>query len=250
MAKGLIAGMTDYDHQSFEDIINDLKDEKLNMISYKDEIEKNVNLLIANNYWTNVVPSYFRNMIQYSLKHFSTTITELNDIAAEIEIEVQLHHVNRLQKIAEVANKINLDIGNLWHQDYENKQYGNANFDLVETIYADTRNTAVTLLDLSNLAYRLKDFIGKSKIVMNKNNPWISGSFYLFVTLLIIIVLATIASYVHWALIPLIIIGGILIICTIGAFQLKNDDKLSDKSFLDLMQMTLKNLPLIKNLKK
>ena len=83
-----------------------------------------------------------------------------------------------------------------------------------------------------------------------KNNPWISGSFYLFVAIVVISGLAVLGNMVDWILLPIIIIGGILLIGIIGAFQLKNDDKLKDETFLSLITETYKRLPLLKKLKK
>ncbi|WP_448138447.1 hypothetical protein [Sphingobacterium siyangense] len=86
----------------------------------------------------------------------------------------------------------------------------------------------------------------KTQMTTQKNNPWISGSFYLFVGVLILTILAVISNNVHWTLLPVIIIGGILIIGIIGALQLKNDDKLNDESFIKLMSETYKKLPLLR----
>lgn len=80
---------------------------------------------------------------------------------------------------------------------------------------------------------------------MKKNNPWISGSFYLFVAVIAITGLAVISKNVHWTLLPITIIGGILFVGIIGAFQLKNDDKLKEESFLKLVGETYKRLPLL-----
>ena len=51
---------------------------------------------------------------------------------------------------------------------------------------------------------------------------------------------------IGWTLLPIIIIGGILLIGVIGAFQLRNDDRLKDESFIKLMTETYKKLPLLK----
>ena len=104
---------------------------------------------------------------------------------------------------------------------------------------------AVNLLDISNIAERLKDYIGKTRFSMKKNNPWISGSFYLFLAVIIIVALAVLSQSVHWMLFPIIIIGGVLLIGLIGILQLKNDDKITDKSFVSLIKETYKRLPLI-----
>lgn len=97
-----------------------------------------------------------------------------------------------------------------------------------------------------NPADKITQHISITHNDMNKkNNPWISGSFYLFVALVVLAGLAVIANVVHWTLLPIIIIGGILLIGVIGAFQLRNDDKLKDEGFLKLMGETYKRLPLL-----
>lgn len=200
-----------------------------------------------NSYWDNSVPFDFKNIVAYSIKHYSTSISEFDDITNDIRYEVKTHHVNRLKKIAEVAREINIDIGKIWHQDYRNKEYGNSDFSIVERVYCDTRDMAVNLLDVSNIAYRLQDFIGKKHLKMKKNNPWISGSFYLFVAVVVIAGLAVISQTVNWVVLPIILIGGILVIALIGILQLRNDDQITDKSFLSLIVETYKRLPLLKS---
>jgi hypothetical protein len=160
MAKGLFGGMTDYNHQSITDILNDLEEEQNRTISFKECIEKNRQILITNSYWTKEVPSDFKNIISYSLRHFQTAISEFDDIRKDLLIEVREHHIKRLNKISIVAQEINVDIGKIWQQQYHNKEYGQENFRIVEDIYADTRDMAVNLLDTANIAERLQDYIG------------------------------------------------------------------------------------------
>lgn len=246
MAKGIYAGMTDYSHQTLDDIREDLKTEIANLKSEVEYIEENIQNLISNEYWNTNVPNNFKGHIRYCLRAYKTAIQEFNEISKEIETNVEQHHINRLKRIANTANEINVAIGKLWHQDYNEtyKNYGDANFTKVEQIYCTTRDLAVNLLDFDNAAYRLEDYIGKSKN-MKKNNPWVSGSFYLLVAVIILVLIAVLSQNIPWYTLPIIIIGGILIIGVIGALQLKNDDKLSDKSFVDLMTETFKSLPLL-----
>jgi hypothetical protein len=249
MARGLFAGDTDYSHQSLQDMIDDIEDEQRNITEFLQVIENNIQIVTDSGYWISKVQVDFRNIVAYSVKHYQTTKIELTEIAKEIKDEVQNHHINRLKRITVVASDINIRIGKIWHQDYERKEYGNSDFAFVEKIYGDTRDMAVNLLDMTNIAERLQDFIGKSNYSnrMKKNNPWISGSFYLFLAIVTITGLAVLAKSVSWVLLPIIIIGGILLIGIIGAFQLKNDDKLKDESFLKLITETYKRLPLLKN---
>lgn len=81
-----------------------------------------------------------------------------------------------------------------------------------------------------------------------KNNPWSSGLFYLFLAIIPLVTISTIAQFIDWYILPIVIIGAILIIGIVGAFQLKNDDKLSEKSFVELMKATYKSLPLLKSI--
>lgn len=64
---------------------------------------------------------------------------------------------------------------------------------------------------------------------------------------MVIAALGVLSQSVHWMLFPMIIIGGILLIGLIGILQLKNDDKIMDKSFVSLIKETYKRLPLIGN---
>lgn len=161
MAKGLLGGMTDYNHQSITDILNDLEAEQNRTISFKAAIEKNIQTLVDNSYWTTEVSFDFKNIISYSVRHFQTAISEFDDIRKDLLIEVKEHHIKRLNKISQVAQEINVDIGRIWHQEYHDKEYGQQNFGIVEDIYADTRDMAVNLLDTANIAERLQDYIGK-----------------------------------------------------------------------------------------
>ncbi len=81
-------------------------------------------------------------------------------------------------------------------------------------------------------------------------NPWISGSFYLVAAVVMMTVIAVISKNVPMYILPVVIIGGIVIIAVIGALQLRQDKKLSEASFLTLVRETFKQLPLLKTLLK
>jgi hypothetical protein len=133
-------------------------------------IENNIQELDKSGYWKKQ-PYDFKSIIAYSLKHYKTTKEELQDIREDIQKTVKEHHCKRLSRIASVGKDIDNKIGQYWHNDYEmHKDYSNPNFHFIENIYGDTRDMAVTLLDYSNLAQRLKDFIGKTSSIM-ENKP-------------------------------------------------------------------------------
>ena len=82
------------------------------------------------------------------------------------------------------------------------------------------------------------------------SNPWISGSFYLLVAVVMMILVAAISRMVNPVVFPIVLVGGVLVVMVIGAFQLKQDDRFSEAGFLTLMQETLKRLPLIRKVPK
>ena len=100
------------------------------------------------------------------------------------------------------------------------------------------------------MAFRLKGFIGKTDMNKTNNNPWISGSFYLFVIILVIILIAVLSKELPIVVLPIAAIASIFIVIVIGTLQLKNDDKITDKTFLSLMKEIGRQLPLIHNYSK
>ncbi|GAQ15729.1 abort lactococcal phage infection AbiTii [Myroides odoratimimus] len=169
MAKGLLGGMTDYSHQSFKDIVSDLENENKNVTAFINAIEDNITKVKTSGYWNQRVSSDFIMIVEYSLRHYKTVQNELLEISYEIKNEVRGHHCKRLKRISSVADDINREIGMIWHNSYSGKEYGNSDFRVVEDIYGDTRDMAVNLLDMSNIAERLEDFIGKTKVTMVEN---------------------------------------------------------------------------------
>lgn len=84
---------------------------------------------------------------------------------------------------------------------------------------------------------------GRDKIA--PRSAWANGSFYLFVFAVVIAGLGILAKSIPIYALPLILIAGILFVPIIGALQLRQDDRLSEKRFSELMKMTIEQLPLI-----
>jgi len=88
--------------------------------------------------------------------------------------------------------------------------------------------------------------ISKRRTDSKPTSAWANGSFYLFAGVVIVVSLGILARNISaWVLIP-VLLASLILIPTIGALQLKQDAKLSDKSFLTLMKLTLKQLPLVR----
>ncbi len=76
-------------------------------------------------------------------------------------------------------------------------------------------------------------------------SAWANGLFYLFVFVVVIAGLGFLANSVSFSALIAILIAGLLFIPLIGALQLRQDDNLSEKNFLELIRLVLAQLPLI-----
>ena len=87
----------------------------------------------------------------------------------------------------------------------------------------------------------------KDEPSFKERNPWKTGSFYLFAAVIVIILLAVVSVNLPWYAVPIVFIGGLLLLAVIGALQLRNDESLSEENFLKLMIETFRRLPLLRN---
>ncbi|HTE00853.1 MAG TPA: hypothetical protein VK668_16290 [Mucilaginibacter sp.] len=78
-----------------------------------------------------------------------------------------------------------------------------------------------------------------------KNNPWISGSFYLVVIVVILSILMVMAKMLPLYIFPIVLIGGVMLFTAVSVFQIYNDDRISEKSFLTVMGMIFKQIPIL-----
>lgn len=76
-------------------------------------------------------------------------------------------------------------------------------------------------------------------------NPWVSGSFYLFAMVVLLGCLTATAKILNSWILPLIFLGVLLLVITVGVLQLRNDDKIQDKTFLTLMKLVFQKMPLL-----
>jgi hypothetical protein len=76
-------------------------------------------------------------------------------------------------------------------------------------------------------------------------SPWSSGSFYLVVLLVAVLLVCAAARMVPLWIVPVLLIAALLALTIVGAFQLRQDDRLSEKGFLTLMALAFRQLPLL-----
>lgn len=76
-------------------------------------------------------------------------------------------------------------------------------------------------------------------------SPWLTGSFYLLVLIVAAAILLVAARVVPVWTVPVIALTSLLAVAIVGAFQLRQDDRLGEREFVELMALTLKRLPLL-----
>jgi len=81
-------------------------------------------------------------------------------------------------------------------------------------------------------------------------SAWANGSFYLLAFVIIIAALGLLSRTVEWYVLPIILVAGAIFVPLVGALQLRMDERLSQKSFLELMKLVVGQLPLIKQISK
>ena len=86
-----------------------------------------------------------------------------------------------------------------------------------------------------------------NKLIKAKSS-WANGSFYLVTFIVVVAGLGYLGGNLPLITFAFVIVAGVLFVPIIGAFQLLQDDRLSEKSFLELMKMVIGQLPLIGNM--
>ena len=85
----------------------------------------------------------------------------------------------------------------------------------------------------------------KSKPERRIKSAWSNGLFYLLTFTIVITALGIVAGRVPLYTLAVVVIAGMLFILAVGALQLRQDDRLSEKSFLQLVRVVLSQLPII-----
>ena len=160
MSRADTAGMTDYSHQSLEAILKDLSNWLIALKEMMTYLENNSQKLVDNGYWEDINGD-FKWIFARANRFYATALTEIEEIKEQLSIEVQSNHVTRLNRIGITSHEIYMDWSDVWVNDVKPKQYGNPNFIILENLCNRSGDMAADLLDLSNVADRLKDYIGR-----------------------------------------------------------------------------------------
>ncbi len=98
--------------------------------------------------------------------------------------------------------------------------------------------------EVSRVTRDLVEDAATRREVQQLRSPWVSGTFYLVALAVVVALLLVVGSVLPpWAL-PVVIVGAVLLLAMVGALQLRQDDRLSDESFVKLMGEALRRLPL------
>jgi internalin A len=100
------------------------------------------------------------------------------------------------------------------------------------------------------IANGVSDMAGKqdrNKGEPNVKSAWANGSFYLFASAVILGGLAVIGRTIPIYVLPLLLIAALLFVPLIGVLQLKQDARIGDKPFLDILKLVIRQLPLLRN---
>lgn len=127
---------------------------------YTDKIEANIQKSKDSKYWDYPVSGQFTYVIPTYVTFYRNAIEELREIADEMILKLENHHFTRIETISSRAHEINKDIGDVWHNQYKRKEYGKDEFYIIERIYGDSRDLAVTVADVGTYLHRLEDFRG------------------------------------------------------------------------------------------
>lgn len=167
MAQGFMAGMTSYENQSLADIVEDI----MHWIAYsektKDSISSMLSDLKATKFYIKI-PYDYRAMIHEMPQICQTNIDDMKRTLNAIQAHtLTLGNVDLFWKVGKRA----IQNGNDNKKYYKSRDdgywhdYGNPEFTIVEDIYAMFSNYCATLLDVTNAASRLKDYIDVPKEV-------------------------------------------------------------------------------------
>ena len=94
---------------------------------------------------------------------------------------------------------------------------------------------------------------GRGAMEEKENKPqvasaWANGSFYLFVFVVVVAGIGFLGNQLSFPVFCVLVIAGVLLVPIIGALQLKQDERVQDETFLELMKMVIGQLPLIGNM--
>jgi VIT1/CCC1 family predicted Fe2+/Mn2+ transporter len=169
--------------------------------------------------------------IELSLENAKEELGELENLVSDVRKEVP-----KAKRFVEQAYRL--------HESAQNRlTEAQASMELATQKVKDAE--AAFLAVGGNLPQK-ETLTDKELATNNRQSPWVSGSFYIFAVIIVMTVIAVISKSTPWYSLVIVLIGGLLAVVIVGAFQLRNDEALSEENFIDLMERSLKRLPLLR----
>lgn len=78
-------------------------------------------------------------------------------------------------------------------------------------------------------------------------SAWANGLFYVFLFVTVVVTVNVTAGNLPFPAFVLTVVAGILFVLLVGILQLRQDDRLSEKNFIELAKLVVEQLPLVGN---
>lgn len=175
MAQGLFGGLTSYETQSLQDILEDIE-KWIKFTNETEELIKERHGQLQNCGFWNKIPYNFQCTIECTMRYFGTIKYDLTLIQDAIKKNyITEKEVKLLKTIGHKAGKMDIEYGKTYKEDLHTwSDYSNPHFRLAEEVYNNGRDYFITLIDASNAAERLEHYMEEKKIINNVVN--ISGN--------------------------------------------------------------------------
>ncbi len=174
MAQGLFGGLTSYETQSLQDILEDIE-KWIKFTNETEELIKERHGQLQNCGFWNKIPYNFQCTIECTMRYFGTIKYDLTLIQESIKKNyITEKEVKLLRTIGRKAGKMDIEYGKIYKEDLHTwSDYSNPDFSLAEEVYNNGRDYFITLIDARNAAERLEQYV-EEKIINNVVN--ISGN--------------------------------------------------------------------------
>ncbi|WP_071518279.1 hypothetical protein [Geitlerinema sp. PCC 9228] len=78
-------------------------------------------------------------------------------------------------------------------------------------------------------------------------SAWANGLFYVFLFVTVVMTINVTAGNLPFLAFVLTVVAGILFVLLVGVLQLRQDDRLLEKNFIELAKLVVEQLPLVGN---
>lgn len=186
MAQGAFGGSSRYDNQSLKDIVEDINvwirfcNETLSF--FNDTIFK-----LKENTYYNQVPFDLKALFESTTRDLNTFINDFGAILKSVDDDaIHMREVKLLKNIGKYSIENNSTYGRVYRREVREwiggPDYNDPNFKAIERLYAEGRDLFITLMDASNAAERLKDYMNDKhqqiqKITVNGDSNQIQAAF-------------------------------------------------------------------------